>query len=84
MLLTGMRHTVPLEYAKFKLPCVASVSVAFSALNAKADFRISDAREMGRGSKTKMRGGSGGGAKETLARKPHDSAERRSPTNAEL
>ena len=44
----------------------------------------SDAREMGRGSKTKMRGGRGGGAKETLARKPHDSAERRSPTNAEL
>ena len=31
-------------------------------------------------SKTEMRGGRGGGTKETLARKPQDSAERRSPT----
>ena len=65
-----------------KVACVASVTVALFAK--KTIFVVLDAREMGR--EQNQGGGGGGGeeAKVTLARKPHDFAKLRSPTNAEL
>ena len=44
-------------------------------------FRASSSRKLGREQKKRMRG-RGKGAKETLARKPHDFEKLRSPTNA--